>query len=568
MMNTKWIYGLVACAVVSTGYAQTIVTPNQLSAAAPQTGTEAIAEDQGTCTGCTVRTSPAQLATYTLNNIPAGIIALSKLATQAALTLVGNPSGGYASPVAITLGTNLSFSGTTLNATGGGGSPANPTALVGPTTVNGVATTFMRSDAAPGLDTTQSYTFSGTETFNGSIAGTAIPTYLAAPPAIGGSIANAGSFTNFSYTGTFGGVANTIPLADLANINPGNVACNAGSSAASPAGCNTSSNRYSSTNSITIAASDNGGVIVETCTGAYTGTIAQAGTTGFPESSFSTTIRSRCPYGGVITPTTSTIDGGATFSIGPYESVWIAADGAGNYYTVRLGRPNPVILQSAVPFILSSSGSVGNNCAITGLTALPTTYASAYIWMPAAAIASGSAAGWYYFVASSATAGTCYNNVYNTATSGTPTIPASPTAFVTTGPGAFTQTTGSGIIGPTATVGANTMGVNGELQIDSEATFYNSGTNKDMWTSFNGQACYMFAGETTNQEQGNLMRIRNAGATNSQKCNTAGESAAGQGYSRYSVDTTAAQSLSIVLELHTATDWLVLESYSMKEYAN
>lgn len=42
---------------------------------------------------------------------------------------------------------------------------ANPTASVGPAVVNGVAPTFMRSDAAPPIDLTAAYTWSGTHVF-------------------------------------------------------------------------------------------------------------------------------------------------------------------------------------------------------------------------------------------------------------------------------------------------------------------------------------------------------------------------------------------------------------------
>ncbi len=50
--------------LIGAAHAQTIITPKDLSPAGPQTGNEAIAEDQGTCVGCTVKTSPAQLAAY------------------------------------------------------------------------------------------------------------------------------------------------------------------------------------------------------------------------------------------------------------------------------------------------------------------------------------------------------------------------------------------------------------------------------------------------------------------------------------------------------------------------
>lgn len=48
----------------------------------------------------------------------------------------------------------------------GGVTFANPTALVGSTAVNGVATTVMRSDAAPAIDLTANYTYTGAWTFS------------------------------------------------------------------------------------------------------------------------------------------------------------------------------------------------------------------------------------------------------------------------------------------------------------------------------------------------------------------------------------------------------------------
>jgi hypothetical protein len=57
--------------------------------------------------------------------IAAGAVTLAKQANFAASSLQGNPTGGPAAPSAITLGSGLSFSGSTLVASGGGGgSPA------------------------------------------------------------------------------------------------------------------------------------------------------------------------------------------------------------------------------------------------------------------------------------------------------------------------------------------------------------------------------------------------------------------------------------------------------------
>lgn len=57
-------------------------------------------------------------------------------------------------------------------AAAGGGTAANPTASVGLTAVNGVATTYMRSDAAPALDVTIAPTWSGLHTFSQRITNT------------------------------------------------------------------------------------------------------------------------------------------------------------------------------------------------------------------------------------------------------------------------------------------------------------------------------------------------------------------------------------------------------------
>jgi hypothetical protein len=229
---------------------------------------------------------------------------------------------------------------------------------------------------------------------------------------------------------------------------------------------------------------------------------------------------------------------------------------------------NPTLLQSGIPFILSSSGSVGNNCAITGLTSLPHTYASAFIWMKAGAIATSSTAGWYYFVSSSATAGACYNNTYTT---GAPVIPASPTAFSTTGPGAFTQTTGSNITGPVVVVPGGSMSINGELDIDGASSSNNTAGAKQVNYTFGGSGTCYLQYIQSQVSAGWISRLRNRGVTGLQValCQSGGEPGVSTNVFTYSsVDTTANQNLSFLLQLATATDYIVLEGYSVKEYQN
>ena len=70
------------------------------------------------------------------------IAAVSDLPALIASSLMGNPTGSSAAPSAITLGTNLSFAGSVLNATGGG--MANPMTTAGDTIYGGSSGTPTR----------------------------------------------------------------------------------------------------------------------------------------------------------------------------------------------------------------------------------------------------------------------------------------------------------------------------------------------------------------------------------------------------------------------------------------
>lgn len=145
-----------------------------------------------------------------------------------------------------------------------------------------------------------------------------------------------------------------------------------------------------------------------------------------------------------------------------------------------------MFLQTAVPFILAGGTAGGSanqftmsdNGAISTLPTLPTTYSGgAWIYMPASGISAGSAAGWYWFVASSATAGTVYNNTY---TSGLPTPPRTLTSFVTTGPGLVTQNTAA-VTSLSVTLPGGTLGPNGSLAFDFLGSTAATATNR-LWS--------------------------------------------------------------------------------------
>ena len=226
-----------------------------------------------------------------------------------------------------------------------------------------------------------------------------------------------------------------------------------------------------------------------------------------------------------------------------------------------------IISQSGIPFIKASSGSIGNNCAITAMTALPRTFNNgAYIWLPAGAVAAGvpAAATWYYFVASSTTAGTCYNNTY---TSGTPTIPVSPTAFSTTGPGAFAGDTGT-INGPAITIPGGMMGINGRVEARTSYEMNNTAGTKVASNTFGAATASSFSFST--HQSGNIVTVTAnrslAAIQNSTQNINAVTTANGSNQGDSAVDTTASVTYTLRLNAGTATDHLVLDSYSIIVY--
>lgn len=219
-----------------------------------------------------------------------------------------------------------------------------------------------------------------------------------------------------------------------------------------------------------------------------------------------------------------------------------------------------ILYKGGVPLISLSSGSVSAVGAITGITALPTTYPNAYCYFPASILATsgpGSTAGYYYCTFSGTTTGLAFLNALPA--TGVATIPASTTA-VTAGQGAFTGDTGEEF-GPTVTVAANAMGANGALQIVAEWLVNNNANAKTGRVRFSGNAgTTFFSIALASAGQGAIVgQIANA-ATNVQTGSalfgsiTGGSVTAGVGGT---VDTTASTTLVFSLQKATATDNIV-----------
>lgn len=144
-----------------------------------------------------------------------------------------------------------------------------------------------------------------------------------------------------------------------------------------------------------------------------------------------------------------------------------------------------------IPIGNAGSGSMGNNGAVTFTTALGMAYANAYMLLPAGAIAAGVPAvpDYYLVQMSSTTVGTVFNNrlADNLDSFGGPKLPASTTAFVTTGPGAFTAAvTATTML--TWTLPSSAIGTSGELYIETELAPTNNANAKNFTQTFGGSA--------------------------------------------------------------------------------
>jgi hypothetical protein len=223
-----------------------------------------------------------------------------------------------------------------------------------------------------------------------------------------------------------------------------------------------------------------------------------------------------------------------------------------------------VLSSSGIPFINISTGSIGNNGALTGVTALPRTFSGgAYCYFPANAIAAGVAAGWYWTVFSSTTAGTIYNSTY---TSGTPAVGVT-TAFATTGPGAYTGETGEVAV-RTLTVPAGALGANGGGEVVGNYSANNTANNKSTRVKL-GASYFLSLSRSSETGGAFFSSFHNTGVATAQigggyLCGTGGAAAGAPGAAAQ--DTTGATTLTVASLKVTATDNHIIEDVTVRLY--
>ena len=215
---------------------------------------------------------------------------------------------------------------------------------------------------------------------------------------------------------------------------------------------------------------------------------------------------------------------------------------------------------SAVPVIVPSSSTVGVDGSIT-VTALPTTYAGAWIYLPVDAIVDG-AAGLYWAVFSSTTEGTVYTNYVNPAS--TDFLPYIPTGTLTPAVGSdssYTTTTGGDIVLANLVIPANTFNTGDVIKMFSRVTCNNSANDKIV-KHYMGSSNVLGSMLFTTSTGGSLSTAVFNRGNDVQVAGSFGDT--GIAATTYpAIDMSAASKLFISGQLETATDHLILESFSI-----
>lgn len=215
------------------------------------------------------------------------------------------------------------------------------------------------------------------------------------------------------------------------------------------------------------------------------------------------------------------------------------------------------IFQTVLPMGLPPSGTVAANGVVTLGTALDNVYPSIYFYMPAGWY-TGATAGMYYFSCTTTTSCTGYQNQY---TSGVPTIPGSPIA-VTTGAGAYTQTTVTYLTVLSYTLPANIMGSSGRITANVFTTNSSSANSKYIAPTqpFSlGQAAY-----STTTGQGLIANgvVQNINSSR-QICSAQTNATMGTYPTIATINTANSVNITPQLYITTSTDWIILQSYQL-----
>lgn len=248
------------------------------------------------------------------------------------------------------------------------------------------------------------------------------------------------------------------------------------------------------------------------------------------------------------------------------EAAYVAA-GVAAYAAATLQSPTGAIAAAArvlgtasVPAIIVPNGTVATAGTITLGTALPLIYPQAWIYLPAGAVVGG-AAGFYYCEFSSTTVGVVRTNYQATMT--LPYIPTGLTTAVGSN-SAYTQTVSTYITMGAINVRGGLMGSSGGLRYEALYSYNNSAGAKVPRLDFGGSQFLVLSATTT--VAATISKILRNRAVNSQIIQGTATSGAASstGPSLLAIDTSVDVVASYAGQIAVATDYLILESWSIE----
>jgi hypothetical protein len=223
------------------------------------------------------------------------------------------------------------------------------------------------------------------------------------------------------------------------------------------------------------------------------------------------------------------------------------------------------IIRSNIPFVVANTGTMGNNGAVTLGTALNEAYPVSYLYLPAGAIQTNSPAGWYFTIFSSTTVGVVYQNTYS---AGVPPLPAAAALpgniggtlvpWVSTGPGAFTGTTGA-VTGPNIQLPANSLGPQSSLRFQAITSTNSSAGAKVASLIFGATTVSTFSATTSTGQRQDAF-LANQGTFVNQIVVT-NDTDGTETLTRATNNTNTDLGISATLNLAVATDTLTLEAF-------
>jgi hypothetical protein len=203
------------------GYATQAVTDGAatvltITNGASSTGRNAVISLTGALTAARVVEVPAKTKTYIFaNNTTGGFAVTVKVNGQTGVSIAnGNKALVYcdATDVRLVVSDAVSSSIVTLTGTQTLTNKTLTTPVIDAINSTTIGATTPSTGVFTTLSASGAFTVSGVLTASGTVSGTGFSTYLASPPAIGGTTAAAGSFTALSYSTTLTGGTGVVNL--------------------------------------------------------------------------------------------------------------------------------------------------------------------------------------------------------------------------------------------------------------------------------------------------------------------------------------------------------------------